>query len=114
MMKEGQNSVRFNTLWLCTTALFLAMNVAMSSFGVPVPGGHLYLNDVILFPFVNERVWMMMTMMMMMKCMEKWNRTVTMRMRMKWMRMLCSDPSFGHLSYHRSFPLSFAPMPPPG
>ena len=48
MMKEGQNSVRFNTLWLCTTALFLAMNVAMSSFGVPVPGGHLYLNDVII------------------------------------------------------------------
>lgn len=47
-MKENQGSVRFNTVWLCTTALFLAMNVAMSSFGLPVPGGHLYLNDVII------------------------------------------------------------------
>ena len=34
--------------WLCITAVFMAMNVAMSSFGVPVPGGHLYLNDVII------------------------------------------------------------------
>lgn len=30
------------------TALLMAMNVAMSSFGVPVPGGHFYLNDVII------------------------------------------------------------------
>lgn len=35
-------------LWLTVTALFLAMNVALSSFGVPVPGGHLYLNDVVI------------------------------------------------------------------
>ena len=33
-------------LWLCTTAMFMAMNVALSSFGVPVPGGRIYLNDV--------------------------------------------------------------------
>ena len=26
----------------------MAMNVAMSSFGVPVPGGHLYLNDIVI------------------------------------------------------------------
>ena len=26
----------------------MALNVAMSSFGVPVPGGHLYLNDIII------------------------------------------------------------------
>ncbi len=33
----------------CTvTAMLLAMNVALSSFGVPVPGGHLYLNDVVI------------------------------------------------------------------
>ena len=36
------------TLWLCTTAMFMALNVAMSSFGVPVPGGHFYLNDIII------------------------------------------------------------------
>ena len=36
------------TVWLCTTAMLMAMNVAMSSFGVPVPGGHLYMNDVII------------------------------------------------------------------
>ncbi len=35
-------------LWLCTTAMFMAMNIALSSFGVPVPGGHLYLNDVVI------------------------------------------------------------------
>lgn len=36
------------TLWLCTTAMFMALNVAMSSFGVPVPGGRFYLNDIII------------------------------------------------------------------
>ena len=30
------------------TAMFLALNIALSSFGVPVPGGHLYLNDVVI------------------------------------------------------------------
>lgn len=34
--------------WLTVTALFLAMNVALSSFGVPVPGGHFYLNDIVI------------------------------------------------------------------
>ena len=36
------------TRWLCTTAMFMALNVIMSSFGVPVPGGHLYMNDIII------------------------------------------------------------------
>ena len=36
------------TQWLCITAVFMALNIAMSSFGIPVPGGHLYLNDVII------------------------------------------------------------------
>lgn len=35
-------------MWLCITAMFMAMNVALSSFGVPVPGGHLYLNDIVI------------------------------------------------------------------
>lgn len=30
------------------TAMFLALNIALSSFGIPVPGGHFYLNDVII------------------------------------------------------------------
>ena len=39
---------RRSTYWLCYTAIFMALNVVMSSFGVPVPGGHLYLNDVVI------------------------------------------------------------------
>lgn len=42
------NSKRRTTLWLCVTAMFMALNVAMSSFGVPVPGGHLYMNDIVI------------------------------------------------------------------
>lgn len=34
--------------WLTITALLMAFNVVLSSFGVPVPGGHLYLNDVVI------------------------------------------------------------------
>ena len=33
---------------LCVTAMLMAMNVVLSSFGVPVPGGHLYLNDIVI------------------------------------------------------------------
>lgn len=40
--------MRHTTYWICTTALFMALNIAMSSFGVPVPGGHLYMNDIII------------------------------------------------------------------
>ncbi len=36
------------TVYLCITAMFMALNIAMSSFGVPVPGGHLYMNDVVI------------------------------------------------------------------
>ncbi len=43
-----KNTKRRTTLWLCTTAMFMALNVAMSSFGVPVPGGHLYMNDIVI------------------------------------------------------------------
>ncbi len=42
------NSAKRTTLWLTTTAMFMALNVAMSSFGVPVPGGHLYMNDIVI------------------------------------------------------------------
>lgn len=43
-----QKNTKKTTLWLCTTAMFMALNVIMSSFGVPVPGGHLYMNDIII------------------------------------------------------------------
>lgn len=33
---------------ICITAMFMALNVIMSSFGIPVPGGHLYLNDIVI------------------------------------------------------------------
>jgi uncharacterized membrane protein len=46
-MKENSTTKR-TTLWLCTTALFMAMNIALSSFGLPVPGGHLYLCDIVI------------------------------------------------------------------
>lgn len=34
--------------WLTITALLMAINVVLSSFSIPVPGGHLYLNDVVI------------------------------------------------------------------
>ena len=46
-MKEKSSNKR-TTLWLCITAMFMALNVAMSSFGVPVPGGHLYMTDIVI------------------------------------------------------------------
>ena len=30
------------------TGIFLGLNIALSSFGLPVPGGHLYLNDIVI------------------------------------------------------------------
>lgn len=46
-MQETTHNKR-TTLWLCITAMFMALNIAMSSFGVPVPGGHLYMNDIVI------------------------------------------------------------------
>lgn len=33
---------------MSVTAMLMAMTIALSSFGVPVPGGHLYLNDIVI------------------------------------------------------------------
>ena len=43
-----QTNVKTTTRRLTLAAVFMAMNIALSSFGVPVPGGHLYLNDVVI------------------------------------------------------------------
>ena len=37
-----------STVRLTITAVFMAMNIALSSFGIPVPGGNLYLCDVVI------------------------------------------------------------------
>ncbi len=43
-----KTSITKSTVYLCVTALLMGLNIVMSSFGIPVPGGHLYLNDVII------------------------------------------------------------------
>ena len=43
-----QHTLRQNTLWICITGIFMAMNIVLSAFGVPVPGGHFYLNDIVI------------------------------------------------------------------
>lgn len=39
---------QISTIRITRAALFLALNIAMSSFGIPVPGGHLYLCDAVI------------------------------------------------------------------
>lgn len=41
---------KHSTKWLTVTAMFMALNIimSMSTLSIPVPGGHLYLNDVII------------------------------------------------------------------
>ena len=47
-MKSESLRRRAPVRWLTVTAVFMAMNIALSSFGMPVPGGHLYLNDIVI------------------------------------------------------------------
>lgn len=44
----NSNKPRFSVREISLTAVLMAMNIALSSFGVPVPGGHMYLNDVVI------------------------------------------------------------------
>lgn len=46
MNAKAMNSIP--TKVITVTAMLTAINIALSSFGVPVPGGHLYLNDIII------------------------------------------------------------------
>lgn len=50
MAMEDSLRRRKPVLWLTVTALFMGLNVvlSMSIFSMPVPGGHLYFNDVII------------------------------------------------------------------
>lgn len=47
MTTESSNA-KMTTGLLCLTALFMGINIMLSSFGLPVPGGRLYLNDIII------------------------------------------------------------------
>ena len=44
----NNQKAKITTLRLTITAVFMAMNIALSSFGIPVPGGHLYLCDIVI------------------------------------------------------------------
>lgn len=46
MTQQAELRTRKPVLWLTVTAMLTAVNVVLSSFSIPVPGGHLYLNDV--------------------------------------------------------------------
>ncbi|MDY3071583.1 MAG: ECF transporter S component [Eubacteriales bacterium] len=48
MSNTSASKSRRTVYWLCITALFMALNIAMSSFSIPVPGGHLYMNDIVI------------------------------------------------------------------
>jgi len=48
MNSNVKTSTGITTLRITVTAVFIAMTIALSSFGIPVPGGHLYLCDVII------------------------------------------------------------------
>ena len=47
-MTHAKTLRRGSALRITTTAVFMAMNIALSSFSVPVPGGHFYLCDVVI------------------------------------------------------------------
>lgn len=34
--------------WMAVVGVLMAMNIALCTFSIPVPGGHLYLNDVVI------------------------------------------------------------------
>ncbi|MBQ8402868.1 MAG: ECF transporter S component [Clostridia bacterium] len=48
MKIENKNKALYSVKWLTVTAMLMALNIAFSSFGVPVPGGHFYLNDIVI------------------------------------------------------------------
>lgn len=47
-MQQSNFRKRQPVKWMTVTALLMAMTTAMSSFSIPVPGGHLYLCDVVI------------------------------------------------------------------
>lgn len=48
MTTNTRNTTKITTIRITMTALFMALNIIMSSFGLPVPGGHVYLCDAVI------------------------------------------------------------------
>lgn len=48
MSTTSNYNIKHTTYWLCITAMFMALNIVTSSFSIPVPGGHLYMNDIVI------------------------------------------------------------------
>ena len=44
----NNQKAKITTIRLTVTAVFMAMTIALSSFGIPGPGGHLYLCDIVI------------------------------------------------------------------
>ena len=44
----AEKSGRSLSLHITITAVLMAMNIVLSSFSIPVPGGHFYLNDIVI------------------------------------------------------------------
>lgn len=40
--------MKFNAKKLCLAAAFMALNIVLSTFGVPVPGGKIYINGIVI------------------------------------------------------------------
>ena len=56
-MAEGRDKNHGTVLRICVAGLFMGLNILMSSFSVPVPGGHLYLNDVVIDNWLTTWSW---------------------------------------------------------
>ena len=46
MSKNENKSRKISSFDICVAAVLMALNIILSSFSIPVPGGHLYLCDV--------------------------------------------------------------------
>lgn len=47
-MQKELSMAAYPVKWLTISAVFMGMNIALSSVSIPVPGGHLYLNDIVI------------------------------------------------------------------
>lgn len=45
---KTQTGISRGARWICTCGLLMGLTVLFSSLSLPVPGGHLYLNDIII------------------------------------------------------------------
>lgn len=48
MNQNHTGSLSYKVKWITLCGLLMAINTILSSFSIPVPGGHIYLNDIII------------------------------------------------------------------